>query len=435
MDFSHCRHARAVDRQGDLECTSPRIVGLGVVSRDFCEPCVFRDHEEESTPQQTRLLTCAYHGEQLSNSDVDGDCRFACGHPNHEYATKTRCATCADYVYPVVSPETPVEVVREIISQPPYEQHDDWARWSNVQEAHRQHATELIRTLPASGDSGSGRGIVVVGGGKYFVSAYVTIRVLRHVGCRLPIELWHLDGEIDDDMLRQLVPYGVTCRNADDVVRQHPYRFLHGNWWKGWQLKAYALRHCSFEEVLLLDADCYPTRNPEYLFDWQPYRDWGAVFWPDPDEVNGLFPEETWEIFGAASQGDQTTESGQLLVHKQLCWREVNLAVHYNSHADFVYRLLWGDKDTFPLAWRRLGRNYARAWPRADFHAVCMLQYDPAGEVIFQHRMIDKFRLPGQDFQSSSQVRQTNTYAPDLAHESFCHQVVHELSDQWSSAD
>jgi len=34
-------------------------------------------------------------------------------------------------------------------------------------------------------------------------------------------------------------------------------------------------------QVLLLDADNQPLRNPEPLFDAEPFRRTGGMFWPD----------------------------------------------------------------------------------------------------------------------------------------------------------
>jgi len=45
--------------------------------------------------------------------------------------------------------------------------------------------------------------------------------------------------------------------------------------------KVAALLHCSFQEVLLLDADNLPLADPTYLFDDPLYRQRGNLFWPD----------------------------------------------------------------------------------------------------------------------------------------------------------
>jgi hypothetical protein len=323
----------------------------------------------------------------------------------------------------------PTAMVRRLLALPPREQQAGWWRWENVQEAQRCAATEAIEQTPPWPHRFAGRGIVVVGGGRYFVSAYVTVRVLRHLGCKLPIELWHLNGEIDAAMQALLTPLGVTTHDAEARTECEPYRFLPGHWWRGWQLKAYALRNSSFREVLLLDADSYPVRNPEFLFDWPRYREWGAIFWPDLERNRGMIPDVAWPTFGVEPFSDLPTEAGQILVNKELCWRELNLAVHYNAQADFVYRILYGDKDTFPMAWQRLGRRYARMWPRSEFDAVAIRQADDRGDLLFLHRVHDKFRMPAVRFDATPQMFERNRFQPQFPLEQFCFDVVSELAE------
>lgn len=54
--------------------------------------------------------------------------------------------------------------------------------------------------------------------------------------------------------------------------------------WKNFQIKADAIVQSSFEEVLYLDSDNIPLRDPTYLFDTTLYKGPGqpeVVFWPD----------------------------------------------------------------------------------------------------------------------------------------------------------
>src|SRR5262249_37633359 len=155
-----------------------------------------------------------------------------------------------------------------------------------------------------------------------------------------------LAGEMTDAVRATLEPHGVEFVDADEVARDRPFRFLHGHSWKGWQLKPYALAHSAFREVLLLDADCYPTCDPEFLFDWNLYRERGGFFWPALPKSNYLLTPEKWQVFGLDPAGPPF-ESGQLLVNKEARWRELQLALWLNSRADLVYNILWGDKDTF----------------------------------------------------------------------------------------
>jgi hypothetical protein len=353
-----------------------------------------------------------------------------CSHPRHLQASLKECAACPDYLFPLFTPLTPAEWLCRAISLPPRPQPDGWWSWPNVQSAYRLAAAEHIRDTPPYPGGHQGRGVVVVGGGKYFASAYVTIRVLRQVGCRLPIELWHLDGEVDETMRRLLAPFGAQCRDADRETARHPFRFLHGHWWKGWQLKPYAIAHSRFREVLLLDADSYPTRAPEYLFDWSAYRENGAIFWPDLLTSADLLPAHKWAIFGAEPR-EPPFESGQLLIDKGRCWAELCLALWYNAHADFVYHILWGDKDTFNIAWRKLRREYAMPRQTCAWDTHTILQYGPDGEVLFQHRCQDKFRLGKVNYQSSCQPFASNRFNPRLAHEEACFAFLEELRRDW----
>lgn len=64
---------------------------------------------------------------------------------------------------------------------------------------------------------------------------------------------------------------------------------------------------------------------------------------------------------GAALEQPQAfslMESGQMVVDKARHWRALELAVHFNVHAELYFRLLHGDKDTFLFAWLALGNSF-----------------------------------------------------------------------------
>jgi hypothetical protein len=400
------------------------LAGLKVVSPQQCAECYCRDHETDSQEPTPVRLQCAWLDASRANDGPTLDCL----HPDHATTTWEQCQTCTDYLFPVLSPNMPVDMAARLMSLPAREQPYGWWRWDNIREAFRKLAAQAIAQTPDWIPPAADRGIVIVGGGRYLVSAYVTIRVLRHVGCTLPIELWHLDGEMDEESCRLVEPFGVTCRNAERIDASSSFRFLSGHWWRGWQLKSFALQNCSFREVLYLDADCYPVRNPEFLFDWPPYREWGAVFWPDLEMNRGMIHPDAWDLFGVERLTDLPTESGQMLVNRELCHREVHLAAHYNQHADLVYHALYGDKDTFPIAWQRLGRRYARMWPVARMASVAVKQLDSDGNLLFLHRVHDKFRLSGTSFDGTPQFNAGNTFCSEFPLEQFCFDVADDLN-------
>src|SRR5215472_19305611 len=106
-------------------------------------------------------------------------------------------------------------------------------------------AREFILRAPDYSGSHKGCGIVVCGGGvKYFTCAWVLIKLLRHLGCGLPIQLWHLgDDELNDEMRDLVRRFGVQCVDGLNLRETHPARIL-----RGWELKPYAIIHCPFRE-------------------------------------------------------------------------------------------------------------------------------------------------------------------------------------------
>jgi hypothetical protein len=313
-----------------------------------------------------------------------------------------------------------------------------WEHWANVQRAHREELQGYLpRISPAPAPDGS-RGIVICTGGKFFASAYVTLRVLRHVGCQLPAQLWYLgrNGEREPWMDRACEGLNVSWSDGDQVAKRHPCRILNG-----WELKSFALLHAAFDQVLMLDSDSYPVRNPEYLFEDPGFETTGAMFFPDDPQEDlhrwtssrGLPDPRT--VFGLTPLHEPAFESGQFLVDRIRCWDEIHIAWWLNNHSDFVYKLMYGDKDTFHLAWRFVSSDYAmpeQRWTRNNppgdnrtGWAHTMQQHDMQGQPIFYHRVGAKFQLGRDGFMTAQ--RWENVRNPALEHEDFCWQALEDL--------
>ena len=216
-----------------------------------------------------------------------------------------------------------------------------------------------IERLPPCPSDLADTGIVIAAGGlHYLVNAWVCVRVLRRHGCALPIEVWHLGPEeMPPVFSRLLAAQGVECIDAHRRLADLPVRQL-----RGWALKPYAVLASRFRHVLLLDADNVPARDPSFLFETPEYGRSGAIFWPDRSDRPGLpgaflrANHPAWRLTGLEHRGDPSFESGQACIDKARCWRALSLALWMNEHADFWYQFVYGDKDTFHLAWRMLGR-------------------------------------------------------------------------------
>lgn len=247
---------------------------------------------------------------------------------------------------------------------------------------------QFLKHMPLPPRRFAGRGIIICAGGvRCFTNAWVCINILRQLGCILPIELWHLGpAEMDPEMRRLLRPLGITCVDALEVAGKFPARKL-----GGWELKAFSICYSGFREVLLLDADNVPVVNPEYLFDAAPYRETGAIFWPD-------FPSSkrknaAWKSCGIQRPDLSEFESGQIVVDKARCWKPLRLALWFNEHSDFYYQHVHGDKETFHLAFHKLEQDYGFVPTPIHRLEATMCQHDFNGRRVFQHRNLDKWNL------------------------------------------
>ncbi len=278
----------------------------------------------------------------------------------------------------------------------------------------------FISTIPAFSDQFEGRGIVICGGGvKYFTNAWVCIRMLRRLGCELPIQLWHRGSkEMGTHMKSLLAPLNVECVDAYRKRKSFPARRL-----GGWELKPYALLHSPFKEVLLLDADNVPVVNPASFFEWPEFKNRGAIFWPDFGSNRSKKSSKTiavWRSCGMRPPKEREFESGQILVNKSRCWEALCLSMWFNENSDFYFHYVHGDKETFHLAFRKLKTSY---WliPHG-IHALeaTMCQHDFQGQRIFQHRNCDKWDL----FSRNRRIK-------GFWFEDECRQYLRDLRKKW----
>lgn len=280
----------------------------------------------------------------------------------------------------------------------------------------RQLAAEIRAASPAPLE-GQGRGLVIVAGGaRIFTNAYVLIHMLRHaLKSELPIELWYFgQAEISPAMAALLDPLGVRLVDANPVVAATGANIL-----DGWQLKSFALLHSDFAEALLLDADQVPVSDPAACFDWPEYVATGAVFWPDVVDLKS--GNSVWPLLGLEARRAVSFESGQVLVDRRRHAAALGAAVRLNEAAEDLYRLVYGDKDTYLLAWEMLGAPYALVPHRPYTDEFMLVQRDFAGNALFQHRTNAKWQYGGE---------QRKLYG--FQHEAACLAAMAELEAQWS---
>jgi hypothetical protein len=273
------------------------------------------------------------------------------------------------------------------------------------------------KASPTSPVTGTGQGILVcAGGARMFTNAYVLIRVLRDtLGCSLPIEVWHMGAaEMSPAMAALLGSHGVTVIDATALIAAEG-----GLIRDGWQLKSFALARTGLAEVLLLDADQVPVRDPAPLFGWSAYRETGAVFWPDIVDLRADNP--VWALVGLPARQMPSFESGQVLVDRRRHSGTLERVLRLNEQADQFYGIIYGDKDTFLIGWLLEDAPFTLV-PHAPFvDPRVQFQCDLDGRPLFQHRTSAKWSLGGQ------QVSVAN-----FQHEADCLRYLAELDGLWS---
>ncbi|CAB4257183.1 similar to Saccharomyces cerevisiae YBR015C MNN2 Alpha-1,2-mannosyltransferase [Maudiozyma barnettii] len=262
-----------------------------------------------------------------------------------------------------------------------------------IENLSKSHASfiEQLNKLVLPKDSYKNDGIVTVGGGKFSLMAFLVIRTLRNLGTTLPVEVFiPPNDEGETEFCNKLLPkYNAKCVYISDIL---PQEMINNFEFKGYQFKSIAIIASSFENLLLLDADNFPIKPLDDIFEAEPYKSTGLVMWPDfwrrttqplyyqiagrtidfktriRNSIDDLTPPHVYtknlqdlkdvpfhDFLGTIP--DVSTESGQLLINKSKHLATVLLALYYNVNGPTWYYPIFsqkaageGDKETFIAA-------------------------------------------------------------------------------------
>ena len=309
----------------------------------------------------------------------------------------------------------------------------------SLADLHRAQREAVIAFMRQPRDH-HGRGIVTSVYDGQFASAWVLFSELARLKVDLPVEAFHREGELSARNAELVASLGLnlTLRVLKDEV-------------SGYVIKPCSIWRSAFREVMWLDSDNFPIRDPSFLFDDPEYRSKGSLFWRDVSGVDRSIMwhprSEVWPLFNVPANNAEEFESGQLLIDKEKCWAELGLTLHFGEHANIYYRQVMGDKDAFRLAWQNLAAARKKApdgsmylydpkkvpygfMPYGPFHmgrpnlankwggGTVMVQRDRAGAALFNHRNLDKFTLDGD-----------NPFNADIANEMIYHEHLARLRE------
>ncbi|CCF59061.1 hypothetical protein KAFR_0G00280 [Kazachstania africana CBS 2517] len=295
----------------------------------------------------------------------------------------------------------------------------------DLQKAHSSYVKSIKDLIDnhsniISKDDEKKKGILTVGGGRYSVLLFTMIQKLRETGTTLPVEvLIPPQDEGDDEFCNVILPqFNAKCIYFKDYL---PPNLLDKLVLKSYQIKALGLLMTSFNQILFLDADNYPMKNLNYIFETESFQKYGLITWPDiwrrytppayyniadidfnlekrvrfeTDDISpvsrydDIFPtllnderkltEYTsskvpfHDLEGTIS--DLTTESGQMLIDKKKHLDTLLLAFYYNFYGPSWYYNMFslgssgeGDKETFISAAHALGKPYYQVKSKVEF--------------------------------------------------------------------
>jgi len=218
------------------------------------------------------------------------------------------------------------------------------------------------------------KGIIIPILEKYENLLISNIYILRnHLNCKLPIELWQIGQEVSDSMKQKLDEFQETYKYSFKNVNDYTDEPEH---WKGWQIKAFILKHTEFSEVIICDCDSVFLQNPEIVFNDPNYIATGTYFFKDwlkhnpvnrqieiparrafikslMPERNQYFPEE-WNYIYFLPNTVQPMwyyqESGVVYLNKTMHPDIVETIYQLNYDYKETYKYVYGDKETFWLA-------------------------------------------------------------------------------------
>lgn len=276
-------------------------------------------------------------------------------------------------------------------------------------------------------------GYVLVGGGKYSWLSYLVIKQIRAAGAKKPIELFIPSSkDYEQDFCEKVLPkFNARCNVFDDKLGEElKNEFNIG----GYQYKMLALLSSKLENILYIDSDNFPTKNIDYIFDSDLYKEKNMIIWPDAwgrttnpkfydiagvkvtenklrysaydkkqAEIAGLkdvlplseynFTNSNYHDF-EGTLPDPTSETGMFMINKTSHFKTLLLCLYYNVFGPHHhYPLLTqgsageGDKETFIAAAHVVGEPWFQTlkqfkWvgytgPEGDFRSKSLGHYDP----------------------------------------------------------
>lgn len=270
-------------------------------------------------------------------------------------------------------------------------------QFKELQERHDEIVRDLRSMSMPPPEIYSGEGIVIVSDKVSIPAAIGLVVQLREVKSELPVEVViNSEEDYNSQVCEEILPkFNAKCKVIERELTSEKYSKLG---LKHFQMKMMAILVSSFDHTIVLDADNWPTKSPDFLFSTEPYRETRFILWPDAwhkgtsplyydiarfevGEIvhrNGWSNEEPFSEYIVKDVDKEVmfhdfdglppfrgVESGQIVVSKREHFRSLFLAAYYNFYGpQFYYPLLYqgtfgsGDRETYIPALHVMNEPY-----------------------------------------------------------------------------
>ena len=205
-------------------------------------------------------------------------------------------------------------------------------------------------TVVAAQANAEGRGMVTTARDADIANLWVLLNEWARLKVELPLEVWSLEGELSEDnqaRLASVTPWirlRIVPRNVGSAV-----------------LKSYALCYSPLKQMLWLDNDCVPIRDPAALFADPEFVAKGSLFWLDADGIRAADAfgpmAGIWKLYGIPYNDCPALSPKHFLVDKARCLAQLLLAMFVNRNHN-LYESLCGEgaaeTGSFRFAWQYL---------------------------------------------------------------------------------
>ena len=230
--------------------------------------------------------------------------------------------------------------------------------------------------------------------------------------------------EVSEGIARRLRRIGnISFQYVEDHADHWPF-------WKGFQIKAFMMKHTRHREIIIVDADVYFHRKPDLLLADENYRQTGFFFFRDWERwqfsnfttgedvprfhdlayyldrrefIRSLmpvmpkgFPEEWAYIYDdnlpetPVDEGYQ--ESGVVFMNKNGNDDVVDAVFSLNADHEITYERLYGDKETFWLGCAMSDKRFGISEKPAYWYRKA-LTHDFNGAPFWSQKYRTKFKL------------------------------------------